>query len=101
MLRYSLSLTLGVCQTRICVTALVSLGSSLLFSYLTPFINRSRFLGLRRGRVKACHAPCAENTGTFLPKNAVSYFLLGKIPLSNLVHFSPLTSSIKGDITAA
>lgn len=95
---------LWVFQTCICVMALVTCcitwQSSLLFLY-TLFINESRFLGLRAEWVKPCHTPCAENTSRFLPKNTVSHFLLGRIPLSNLVNFCPVISSTKGDIIVA
>lgn len=95
---------LWVFQTCICIMALVTCcitwQSSLLFLY-TLFINESRFLGLRAEWVKPCHTPCAERTSRFLPKNTVSHFLLGRIPLSNLVNFCPVISSTKGDIIVA
>lgn len=104
MLCYSPSVTMDVCQTCICITALVThcitWQSSPLFLH-TFFINKNRFLGLRAEWVKPRHAPCAENTSRFLLKNAVSNFLLGRIPISNWVHFCPVISSIKGDIIVA
>lgn len=83
------SVTVGVCQTCICITVL---GTYCITWWMSPIffhtllINSDIFLGLRARWVMPCQSPHAENTSRFLLKKC-SWFFPERILFSNLVHF--------------